>query len=665
MIKILAKYGCNVNYPDSSGKTPFYAIVEILPQLKNRREILDFFLKKTSVDFHTHYGDELIEMVMNIRKHFEAPEKVDYDIDFETMKKLLTDLNLNIFEMLFPLFKSTCNDTSEMSECYAIFLEIAIHKSLINIVDMLIDYGVDVNIIPKQSSSKLPALFLACKMENPDILRLFLLHPHIKLTYECEGKTKTILHQIFDVFQTYASVRRSDRKEMTENERKCFLLLMQHEKADKGIINALDQNGLPAIYYSVRYKIDFVTIELLKKGAYIGTVVNSIRRSLLEEFLNYCITKNNRYSDEKELEITIDYNFLMPSKKDAVSKRRFRRLREKDTSVPISQKTDEEFNGLIQAAEEKYSEEIKPLQKIAENIELKHFLAHPVIASFILLKWNKLSFLVYINLILIFMFMITFIPFMLMCQGMAKDEKEESVLYQFLHIASFVTLAPILIRELMQAILSFAKYIFSPSNWIDVALIASSLTILLAESLIPAHYSRILRTVIILLAAGEYFNILGMVPILSVSIHTKMYKRVCMTFLKSLAFYSVMLIGFGLAFYSLQGDKFAKDLIKLAEYGKDNSTNDIPVTNSTRNERFNNFYTVGLSIVKSFVMLTGELETSYIQIEGVFYAALFLIFLFLVTIVLYNLLNALAVSDTQVRISFYFKLLRNLWMLSF
>jgi len=46
-------------------------------------------------------------------------------------------------------------------------------------------------------------------------------------------------------------------------------------------------------------------------------------------------------------------------------------------------------------------------------------------------------------------------------------------------------------------------------------------------------------------------------------------------------------------------------------------------------------------------MLTGELEGSYLYLEDFWHAMLFMTFLFLITIVLYNLLNALAVSDTQ------------------
>jgi hypothetical protein len=199
----------------------------------------------------------------------------------------------------------------------------------------------------------------------------------------------------------------------------------------------------------------------------------------------------------------------------------------------------------------------------------------------------------------------------------------------------------------MQFFLSIKQYVSAKGNWIDMALIISSVVILLFEDSIPNHVSRVLRTLIILLAVTEYFNLLGLLPLLSISLYTKMFRKVAWTFVKSLAFYSVIILGFAFSFYTLQGDKFAKDILKYRSDDYDKSSGDVPVTNATRNERFNNFNTVWTSIIKSYVMLTGELETSYVHIEGFFYASLFLLFLFLVTIVLYNLLNALAVSDTQ------------------
>jgi hypothetical protein len=126
-----------------------------------------------------------------------------------------------------------------------------------------------------------------------------------------------------------------------------------------------------------------------------------------------------------------------------------------------------------------------------------------------------------------------------------------------------------------------------------------------------------------------------------------MFKKVCTTFVKSLSFYSVLILGFAFSFYTLHGDKYSKDLDKHFTYGRDNGSNALPPLNETRSDRYNNFYTVGLAVIKSFAMLSGELEGSYMHQEGLTYGALFLLFLFLVTIVLYNLLNALAVSDTQ------------------
>lgn len=626
MIKILISHGCNANYPNYDGKTAFFMILEKLPQLKNRKDILDYFLKYADVDFYTHRSEEIVEMVMNQKLKFQLPEKKEVEIDYESMQRLLEDINVNKFETLFPFFKASCSDSEVYADCCAMFMEMAVERSFINVVDLLIDFGIDVNRVAKYSKFKIPPVFLAAENSDPGIFRLFLLQPKIKLSYDNEGSRKTLLHQFFDDFKkkTYAVFRRQETRGMTHNQRKCFDLLIQHPKCNRHLINAHDETGLPAIYYAVRFKNDYVTIQLLKNGAYVGTVVNGMRRSLLEEFLNSTITTNDRFNDEDDLEIKIDYSFLSPPCKDSSSgKKRGKKpkpVEVQETAIPIpTPKSPEHVKILSCTNHEQYAEEMKPLMKIAENAELHHFLGHPTIASFILLKWNKLSFLVYINLLLIVMFMVTFVPFIVLCQITPEDERSGNFLYIFFQVLSFISLSTLIARETTQAMISLRNYFLSTSNWIDISLMASSLVILLFESQVPNHISRLLRTFIILLAALEYFNLLGMVPIMSVSIHTKMFKRVCNTFLKSLAFYSMMILAFAFSFYTLQGDKFVKDMIKMEHEGKDNSTNDIPVTNATRNERFNNFYTVGSSIIKTFVMLTGELETSYVSFNHFFH----------------------------------------------
>ncbi|CRL06694.1 CLUMA_CG019590, isoform A [Clunio marinus] len=655
MMKILISHGCNVNYPNYDGKTAFHILLEKLQQLKTqpRKEILEYFLKYADVDFYSHKSDEIIEMVMNQKLKYELPARQDIKADYETMTNLLNTNQINTFETLFPLFKSSCEDSEIYADRCASFMQIAVQKSLINIVDLLIDYSIDVNKTPKNCEDKTPPVFKAFSNANPAILRVFFLHPKIRFTYDNEGERKTLLHQYFDSFKghSYATFRRNESaREMTRDQKKCFDLLMDHPKCNRHLINAYDEAGLPAIYYSVRYKNDYITIALLKRGAYVGTVINGIRKSVLEEFLDSTITTNDRFSDDEDLEIKIDYSFLTPPFKEPSSKKRSKKPKSKETSIAISNDSNpNEKLKMIPSVEKEeiYLEEMKPLKKIAESSELQKFIVHPTIASFILLKWYKLSFLIYTNLILILLFMMAFIPFSVICQTYPVHTEVTYIAYLVFQVLSLISLCTLLVRETCQALLSLRQYVSNVSNWIDILLVASALTVLIFESQIPHHLSRVLRTIVILLAAAEYFNLLGMVPMLKVSIYTKMYLRVMNTFIKSLAFYSMMLLAFAFSFFTLMGDKFAKDIMKLNREGPDTTTNDIPVTNATRNERYNNFYTVGSSIIKSFVMLTGELETSYIHTEGWTYAILFLLFLFLVTIVLNNLLNALAVSDTQ------------------
>ena len=58
------------------------------------------------------------------------------------------------------------------------------------------------------------------------------------------------------------------------------------------------------------------------------------------------------------------------------------------------------------------------------------------------------------------------------------------------------------------------------------------------------------------------------------------------------------------------------------------------------------FDKVGLVLIKTFAMFVGELEFSDIPFNSPFSYIFFLLFIFLIVVVLMNLLNGLAVSDT-------------------
>ena len=101
-----------------------------------------------------------------------------------------------------------------------------------------------------------------------------------------------------------------------------------------------------------------------------------------------------------------------------------------------------------------------------------------------------------------------------------------------------------------------------------------------------------------------------------------MFYRVLKTFISFLTWYSLFIIAFGLCFYILLHEDDGKE------------------------KEYPFFDHLGLVLVKTFSMFVGELEFSDIPFNSPFSYFFFLAFVFLIVVVLMNLLNGLAVSDT-------------------
>ena len=623
MIKVILSYECNVNWSDNQGRTPLSILSDKISNVKNGIIIRNYFKTHADIDSSAH--------MLNL--------KTKDNVDVSFLMDLLLNGDINKFESKFPLLKKS--EPTYKANCER-FLKIAIESNYINIFDLIINSVKNVNIL-EVMDKKTPLIFWAYKQANLQIFSILLLHPQIDLFYD----KQTLLHHFFNKISTCNcdKIKELDdyefTNEMTPDEKRCFEFLINSPKCSREYLNVEDKIGYSAIYYSVKCGIDYMTKRLLDKGAYIGPVITNIRRSLLSDFLDSCITSNSKFHDDKEFELKVDYKFLIPPSKNNEN--------ECDhTNVEIHNSSIEQLNQPEQHEDHNNNvREMIPLKRLVENINTQRLIMHPVLASLVFLKWNKIRYLIHLNLVLTLLYIFSFVPFVIINEQRVATGHNAEMIYKPLYIASFFSLAMLIFREVFQLILSPKEYIRLRSNWVDMSLIFASLAILF-DFWSRKHQLRMLHTIIILLATWEYFNLLGYLPLLSVSLHTKIFRKVFITFFKSLAFYSVMIIGFALAFYTLQGNKFARDLKDYGD-GVKNITDDmvnIP-SNKSRSDRYNNFYTVGYSIIKSFVMLTGELDASDIQLEGYTYSALFLLFLFIVTIVLYNLLNALAVSDTQ------------------
>lgn len=209
-----------------------------------------------------------------------------------------------------------------------------------------------------------------------------------------------------------------------------------------------------------------------------------------------------------------------------------------------------------------------------------------------------------------------------MSQTMPFEERDKSFVFQLFKFFTFVLLWVLILREVCQLILSYEHYVKSLINWFEIGLIVLA-WVVLSDYIEVYSYQRQLRAVLILFAALEFLNIIGNLPILSVSTHMVMLKRVTITFFKSIALYSILILSFGLVFFSLYGEdqilkekdpedeqnmkfeqKPVEELNITSRFGDEGCF--CPTAESEPVSNFTNFRTPGIALVRTLIMLTGE-----------------------------------------------------------
>jgi len=266
-------------------------------------------------------------------------------------------------------------------------------------------------------------------------------------------------------------------------------------------------------------------------------------------------------------------------------------------------------------------------------------LKHPVITSFLALKWSRISshfnsnmlfFTILVGTLTAYIFT-NYAGFSLgVVPPICPSNITESATLQpygnsqALWWTVTALLGILVCRELLQFSISPSQHFSSVENILEVLLI-----VLTGVLLFDGHpgcevgFKRELSTAVLLFSWVEFVTMVGRHPRLSsYNIYSTMFYRVLKTFISFLTWYSLFIIAFGLCFYILLHD--------------DNGIEkDYPF-----------FDNVGFTLVKTFSMFVGELEFSDIPFNSPFSYFFFLAFVFLIVVVLMNLLNGLAVSDT-------------------
>lgn len=260
---------------------------------------------------------------------------------------------------------------------------------------------------------------------------------------------------------------------------------------------------------------------------------------------------------------------------------------------------------------------------ISNSRDLKHLLVHPLIASFLFLKWNRLALLFYLDFMWYFLLVISI--------GWTSlfyiDEPKRYALEMSLFSTFFISY--VAFRRTLQVTFCSVKHRRSLENYSNIFL-SILIVIFLVAFLIFVQvdfHSPTFAAVCIILITYESFTLAA--TFWHFSIYAEMFIAVAKSSIKSLQLYAIFLPAFSLLFFILLRDKSVKV-----------QDNDEP--------NLNKFPTLGSSMVKTIVMSAGEFDVINVSFAAnALSIYVFVGFLFLISTVFMNLLNGLAVSDTH------------------
>ncbi|KAJ8879625.1 hypothetical protein PR048_020233 [Dryococelus australis] len=379
---------------------------------------------------------------------------------------------------------------------------------------------------------------------------------------------------------------------------------------DKGIdINAQDKYGQTALHIAAMENFPEMIYILLDHGADIleknqrgKSVVDIIQPQTLEIYMNRCI-RSFSMSHENNFKITFNYRFLLSNIK-------------KPPSSSCNVESSVTF-------------------ALSTNRYLQHLLCHPLITSFLHLKWHKCRSILFAHAILYFILM-ALVNVSIVIKTMAisanltdtlthnsaqnrTDGETISPLIPAIHII-LPLFAFLLLGKLFTSLILFPlKYNMTIRCLLELFVCLSSFYLTFCYWVtIPINKHLALSTVI--LSWFQLILLTGSLPFFSVNL--EMLKGVLKTFIQYFSWYFIIIIGFALSFFVL--------------------------ISNAKNHSSKLFLNPWSSIVQTILIMTGQGDPSQISTDHMPIVSdlLLLLFLIVIVLVLLNLLSGLAIGDT-------------------
>lgn len=424
------------------------------------------------------------------------------------------------------------------------------------------------------------------------------------------------------------------------NDHQIMKLLLSSATHNNLNVNVRDAKGNTPLHYVSNTKHLDCVVDLMRCGADIKhkNIFNKspLPANSVEKFLDMSLQTNNKFPVDEEYEIIFDYSFLVAHK-------------EKSTQPNLPPEgeqlltQDNETGSRNVQSPEKLKPEMDFLFYMSQSNEHRKLMQHPIITSFLHMKWQRVKFYFYINICIYFLFAVLLNAYILLKIEHATNGSESMITsydtktsqshltntgFHAAWISILFLLLYFTVRELLQLALSPKLYFTMYENILDLSIIFFS-----SHILFSSEWQESFVVITIILSWTELILLTGRLPKLSKNI--EMLKTVCLNYFWFLLSYILLLIAFAFSFYSFT-------LLQK------NATNSSTKHHDREDQYF--FMNPYMSVMKTFVMMMGEFQAESLAPEmanSPTYFCLFALFVFIIAMVLLNLLTGLAVSDTH------------------
>lgn len=477
-------------------------------------------------------------------------------------------------------------------------LEVAVAKNMIKAVKLLIQSSVSVNELLKYSRYGKEPAFLAANMGHVEIFKLFV-NRQLGLQFVDQRKKRNLLHEIL----SSQDIELDQLKEI-------FILIIMDSRCSLELINAMDDEENSPLYYACLNGYDDIVNDLLKRGAYVGSegVIKNLRPNFLESFLDECLTIEQKSSHVKEIQI--NYQFLVPS--------------------------------FIESG--KLNLNSGALKKVATNQNLCSLLKHPVLSSFSDLIWNRYKNFIYLFSMMHFfclLYEVWYLAYFLPNFDSFEGKTQEAFYFPFVLI-----LFMLLLTEVIELWFSARTYFLKLGNWLDMVMIGTIFSIIFLG--IDEYEIQHISAFLVLVVSFQSIKVFG------VSVYITIFRKVCSTFFKLFLTYSPLFLAFALGFQVLFLADMNPETIRDIKL-KDNLENAswfggkiLQWRNETEGD-YKTFGNIGVSFYRVMAMFVGEINSEHFN--DPFKMAMVILFILFMFLVLQNLMNSMAIIDTQQIIS--------------